>query len=159
MDKYLIKYKNKKFEISADTLASKDLIKIAENQYHIIHNNHSTKIKILNSDLQNGKIDAEINGKKFSYYIENHLQQKINELGFQTKHNNLENEIKAPMPGIVLSVDVQLNDTVTKGQNLIKLEAMKMENIIKSPKEGIIKILNIRPQDKVEKNQILMEIE
>jgi biotin carboxyl carrier protein len=68
-------------------------------------------------------------------------------------------ELKAPMPGLVLDVLVKSGDTVTIGQDLLVLEAMKMENSIKSPQEGVIDEISIQKQDKVEKNQILLSFE
>jgi biotin carboxyl carrier protein len=65
-------------------------------------------------------------------------------------------QIKAPMPGLVLSVLVTEGDEVKKGDNLLVLEAMKMENMIKSPTDGIIKKIEIKQGNKVEKNELLI---
>lgn len=45
-------------------------------------------------------------------------------------------KVTAPMPGTVLNVLVKVGDTVTEGQNLMVLEAMKMENEMLAPKAG-----------------------
>jgi biotin carboxyl carrier protein len=66
-------------------------------------------------------------------------------------------ELKAPMPGLVLSILVKEGDEIKKGDNLLVLEAMKMENIIKSPADVTIKSIRIKPSDKVEKNQVLIQ--
>lgn len=46
--------------------------------------------------------------------------------------------INAPMPGNIVNVQVKAGDTVTKGQVLLVLEAMKMENEIMAPRDGVI---------------------
>jgi len=69
------------------------------------------------------------------------------------------NEVKAPMPGLVLKLIANQGDTVAKGDSLLVLEAMKMENVIKSPGEGIIKSIRVNAGDKVEKNAVLIEFE
>ncbi len=46
--------------------------------------------------------------------------------------------VKAPMPGVVLKVQVQQGQAVKAGQVLIILEAMKMENEIVAPKDGTV---------------------
>ena len=46
--------------------------------------------------------------------------------------------VAAPMPGTILSVNVNVGDSVKKGQLLLVLEAMKMENEIFSPKDGVV---------------------
>ena len=66
------------------------------------------------------------------------------------------NEIKAPMPGLVLDIRVAEGDEVKKGDSILVLEAMKMENIIKSPTDGIIKKINVKKGIAVEKNQVLI---
>lgn len=47
-------------------------------------------------------------------------------------------DVKAPMPGTIISVTVQLGETVKAGQVLCILEAMKMENEIVAPEDGIV---------------------
>jgi biotin carboxyl carrier protein len=67
------------------------------------------------------------------------------------------NEIKAPMPGLILKVLVGAGDTVAKGDNLLVVEAMKMENIIKAPGDGVVSAILTQAGDKVEKNQVLIK--
>lgn len=47
--------------------------------------------------------------------------------------------VKAPLPGNVLSVNVNLGDAVKAGQLLVLIEAMKMENEVFSPSDGVVK--------------------
>jgi len=49
------------------------------------------------------------------------------------------------MPGTVLRVEVAVGATVTKGQTLLVLEAMKMENEIMAPQDGTVTELNVSP--------------
>ena len=65
-------------------------------------------------------------------------------------------QVKAPMPGLVLNILVNEGDEIKKGDSLLVLEAMKMENMIKSPTDGIIKKIEIKQGDKVEKNELLV---
>ena len=51
--------------------------------------------------------------------------------------------IIAPMPGTILSVAVEAGATVTKGQTLLVLEAMKMENEIQAPADGTVREVNV----------------
>ena len=46
--------------------------------------------------------------------------------------------VKAPLPGIILSIDCKVGDTVEKGQGILVLEAMKMENTITAERDGVI---------------------
>jgi propionyl-CoA carboxylase alpha chain len=52
--------------------------------------------------------------------------------------------IISPMPGSIVSVSVEAGQTVTEGQELLIVEAMKMQNMIKSEVEGKIKRVNVK---------------
>ena len=67
-------------------------------------------------------------------------------------------KINAPMPGSILRVNVNKGDSVTKGQSLLILEAMKMENEIKSPVDGKISFIKVAQGDCVNLGQTLLEI-
>jgi biotin carboxyl carrier protein len=69
------------------------------------------------------------------------------------------NVVKAPMPGLVLRVQVKVGDAVKKGDALLVLEAMKMENVIKAEGEGIVKAIKVNEKQAVEKNTLLIEME
>jgi len=51
----------------------------------------------------------------------------------------------APMPGVILDVSVKAGDTVTRGQEIAVLEAMKMQNSVKSPRDGTIAEVCVAP--------------
>ena len=66
--------------------------------------------------------------------------------------------IKAPMPGTVLSFNVSVGDTVSEGQVLAILEAMKMENELVSPASGKVKSIHVEKGSSVVENQIILQI-
>ena len=65
----------------------------------------------------------------------------------------------APMPGLVVRVDVQVGDTVTAGQALVSIEAMKMENELRSKSAGTVKTILVSAGTAVEKGTVLVELE
>jgi|SRR5208337_1279906 len=67
-------------------------------------------------------------------------------------------KVNAPMPGSILKVNVNKGDSVSKGQPLLILEAMKMENEIKSPVDGKIVNIMVGKGQSVNLGQILLEI-
>jgi len=64
--------------------------------------------------------------------------------------------VKAPMPGMVVKVLVEPGETVTFGQGLIVLEAMKMENEIKAAAAGVVDAVSVHPGQAVEKGAALV---
>jgi biotin carboxyl carrier protein len=66
--------------------------------------------------------------------------------------------VKAPLPGTILQVLVKEGDTVSLGQRLLTMEAMKMENNVLSEKSGTIQAVRVKSGDIVSQNDILIEI-
>ena len=67
--------------------------------------------------------------------------------------------VECPMPGRVLSIDVKVGDSVTSGQQVMVLEAMKMENSIESPVSGRVKRIFVEVGQSVQQDDKIMEIE
>ncbi|MCK9364282.1 MAG: acetyl-CoA carboxylase biotin carboxyl carrier protein subunit [Syntrophales bacterium] len=68
-------------------------------------------------------------------------------------------EVKAPMPGKILEVLVNIGDQVNEDDELIILEAMKMENPIYAPVGGTVKEIKVKANDSVDTDQLMMVIE
>jgi biotin carboxyl carrier protein len=66
--------------------------------------------------------------------------------------------IKAPMPGLVRAINVNVGDSVIARQGVVILEAMKMENELRTPRVGVVKEIRVKPGDKVEQGQVLVII-
>jgi glutaconyl-CoA/methylmalonyl-CoA decarboxylase subunit gamma len=68
-------------------------------------------------------------------------------------------DIRAPIPGVILSIHVEEGNTVQAGDELCVLEAMKMKNILHAEQPARIKKIWISVGDSVIHNQLLMEVE
>lgn len=66
--------------------------------------------------------------------------------------------IKAPMPGVIVSVPVTAGQEVSKGDIVVILESMKMQNEFKAPRDGVIHQVRVALGDKVEQNTIMVTI-
>ncbi len=67
--------------------------------------------------------------------------------------------VVSPMPGVILDVKVNVGDTVTTGQCLAILEAMKMENDIPAPADGKVVDIKVKKGDTVETDSVLIVLE
>ncbi|HKH93172.1 MAG TPA: biotin/lipoyl-containing protein [Gemmatimonadaceae bacterium] len=65
----------------------------------------------------------------------------------------------APMPGMIVRVNVQVGDRVQQGQGLVVMEAMKMENELRAPAAATVKAVLAQPGSAVEKGALLIELE
>lgn len=131
-----------------------DIITNSDGSYHAIYKGKSYTVKV--KDEKESFLNLEINKTKFKIQVKNELDVLLAQMGMDKKVGEKFDELKAPMPGMVLKVLVKAGDTVKKGDGLLVLEAMKMENNIKTPGDAIVKEVLIETGDKVEKNQILI---
>lgn len=65
-------------------------------------------------------------------------------------------EVRAPIPGVIVSIAVQPGEDVKSGQELLVIEAMKMKNIIRSPRRGVIEKIKITPGQTVKHQDVLL---
>lgn len=64
--------------------------------------------------------------------------------------------LTAPMPGIIVSVDVSVDDRVQRGQPIITLEAMKMKNALLAPHDGVVAEVLARAGQRVDSGDVLV---
>lgn len=67
--------------------------------------------------------------------------------------------VRAPMPGMVVKVEVGVGDEVAVGQGVAVVEAMKMENELSAPADGRVSAVRVEPGESVAKDQVLVEFE
>jgi pyruvate carboxylase subunit B len=67
--------------------------------------------------------------------------------------------VRAPMPGMIVRVEVEAGDRVSAGQGVVIVEAMKMENELKAEAPGIVSKILVEPGTAVEKGMVLIEFE
>ncbi|MDQ7816140.1 MAG: biotin/lipoyl-containing protein [Melioribacteraceae bacterium] len=124
------------------------LLKVDEKPYEIASNK-----------LENGRYGFLLDGWYFDTMVRTKLQEHASELMRNKMRESHKAEFKAPMPGLVLKIIKQKGASVSIGDPLIILEAMKMENELRSTASGIITGVNVKEGDSVEKGVIIMTIE
>src|SRR6266508_2149946 len=122
---------------------------------------------------KDGKLELLIGGKRVTAYVSSDSAKRWVTVNGQTfvltkpaagaqrrgaGHDHA-SELAAPMPGQVRAVNVAEGESVTKGQTLLVLEAMKMEIRIQAPRAGKVMKLLVKQGQTVEREQILIEIE
>jgi biotin carboxyl carrier protein len=127
-------------------------------QYHILYEGKSYRVELLDFD-KNKKLKFKINGKLAEVDVKDRNDLILAEMGFAVSGATKTEEIKAPMPGLLIDIKVAIGDQVKIGDPLLVLEAMKMENILKSPCDGIIQSILSKKGDIVEKNKVLIKFQ
>lgn len=147
------------FDIAADDIKNLDAITTAPNHYHILKDNIPYKAEVTESDFLSKHYTVTVNNNTYTVAIANELDFLIKEMGFEIGAAKQVNEIKAPIPGLILEISVTEGQEVKENESLLILEAMKMENSFLSPRDGVIKSIAVSKGDIVEKGQLLIEFE
>jgi len=134
-----------------------DFIKINDYQYHLIYQNQSFNIDVVKLNHAEKTMVLKINSVKYNLELKDKYDELLHKLGMDAGAGKKINQIKAPMPGMVLNILVNEGSEVKKGDILLVLEAMKMENMLKSPADGTVKKIAVQKGNAVEKNQLLIQ--
>ena len=98
-------------------------------------------------------------GNLYHVQVEDERAQRLATLGgIKSSFTRGEYQLKAPMPGMVVEIPVEVGQTVSQGEVLVILESMKMQNELKSPCSGIVTHVRVTLGDSIEHNQVLMLI-
>jgi acetyl/propionyl-CoA carboxylase alpha subunit len=136
-----------------------DMVEIKDGNFHIIYNNRSYNAEILEADYKSKSFLIKINNSKYSIELKDRFDILLDQLGMSNANAAKVNDIKAPMPGLIVDIKVEIGDIVKKGDTILILEAMKMENVLKASGEGKIKAIKVSVKQNVEKNQVMIEFE
>ncbi len=136
-----------------------DLIQENTARFHVLRHHRSFQLEVVEADREAKTFTIKVNGELFSFTAKDRFDLLLEELGMDDALTNKVDDLKAPMPGLVLDVLVKAGDTVAEGDQLLILEAMKMENVLKATSEGLIKNINIQKGDNVQKNDVMIEFE
>lgn len=152
---------NSKFEFKKQTndLENIDVLNLTETKAHVLANHQSYETEIKKADVNAKTYSVSVNNTLYEVKIENDLDVLIKEMGFEVGAGKVVNSIKAPMPGLILEINVNEGNEVAEGDTLLILEAMKMENALVSPRAGVIKKIEISKGEAVDKGDLLIEFE
>ena len=147
------------FDFSEEDIQKQDFINISQNECHLLFKNQSHLLQVVKKDLLQKTYQVKINSNIYEVKISNQLDLLIKKLGLSLGKAHLENEIKAPMPGMILEINVEEGQSVKAGESLLVLEAMKMENTITASNDATIKSISVTQGQTVAKKELLIELE
>lgn len=158
---------NNKYQYNIDTKANDVLIddskihadikQLSPDTWHIIEQLKSYNVTLVSFDNVAKTAQIRVNNNIYNIAAKDRFDLLLDQMGLTDLAGARVSELKAPMPGLVLTVFIEDGATVQKGDSLFILEAMKMENIIKSPVDAVVKTIKVKPGDKLEKGQVLLQ--
>jgi biotin carboxyl carrier protein len=114
--------------------------------------------RISKSDEEDGQTyEIQIAGQRFEVYVEDEREKALAGAA-KSPHASGEAMVRAPMPGLVVGIPLEVGTSVARGQAVIVLEAMKMENDLPSPIAGTIKEVRVSKGQAVNQGDVLVVI-
>ncbi|MFT7589325.1 MAG: biotin carboxyl carrier protein, partial [Limisphaerales bacterium] len=110
-----------------------DLKVVGKNSYHIIRNGKSYYAELVAIDESAKQMVLRVNGHKHEIIIKDRFDALLEQLGMEDLAGSRVEDLKAPMPGLVLDIMIEAGQSISKGDPVLILEAMKMENVLKAP--------------------------
>jgi len=166
---YVAKIKDKSFKIDINEMDGKLEVKLdgksiavdfvqvkAPNFFSFLADNKSFDVEIIRNSEGYW---VNMNGRRYECVLEDERISKIKDIAGFKKEILHEKELKTPMPGLVVGVEVKEGEMVKAGQGIAIVEAMKMENELKAKCDGKVKKIRVKPGQKVEKNEVLIIFE
>ena len=106
-----------------------------------------------------GAFDLSIGGYRLQVEALDERARVIRELSGAAGKKSGPANLMAPMPGLVVRVNVREGEAVRAGQGLVVMEAMKMENELRATANATVKRVAVTPGSAVEKGALLLELE
>jgi len=134
-------------------------IEVKDGKFHIIKDRKSYTVEVVGADEAQKTFELKVNNNIYKAKVEDRFDLLLQQLGMDNLATAAVKELKAPMPGLVLKIEVEPGQAVKEGEALVVLEAMKMENVLKSPADVTVKSIRVTEGIAVEKNEVLIEFE
>ena len=119
---------------------------IGEEDYQMVINGQSTPVKLISHGEQTF---IHAFGRNFELDV-------IDPVDRAAEQSGSSNAVKAPMPGIMIEVNVTPGQQVSAGEPLLSIESMKIMTVVKAWRDGVIESVNYAEGDAFEKSAVLV---
>ena len=140
--------------VSGERTVACDVADLGNGAYSVILDGNQYAVRV--RPTGKGEYEATVGGRAMTIQTVDHRSLSRRRGG---SADGAVREIRAPMPGKVVSVQVSEGDTVQRGQGLLVVEAMKMQNEIRSPRDGRVASVNATAGDSVGSGEILVVVD
>lgn len=134
-------------------------LQLPAGNYSIVLDGRSYVAQVIRVDKEAKTVTIVIDQQEYEVAIEEPIDQLLAEMGIKDAMTRKVNDIKAPMPGLVLKVLVTPGQAIKKGDPVLILEAMKMENVFKATVDAVVKEVKVTERTAVEKGEVLVILE
>lgn len=173
MPRYTVTVNDREFDITLDYHAEQlEVVVNGQKREVVVHQLQDTRMLIL-IDNRSLEVDVRTNGghtssgervvfmrgREIPVSIEDYALARMRKAAGISSKPGAEKHFKAPMPGLVVEIKVEVGQVVKSGEPLVLIEAMKMENVLKAKAAGTVKAVVVTKGQSVEKGDTLVEFE
>lgn len=97
-------------------------------------------------------------GSLFTAYVEDEREKRLRAALAGKVAEHADFHLKAPMPGMIVSIPVHEGQLIQKGDVLVVLESMKMQNELRSPRDGKVVRVRVEAGDRVEQKETMLSV-
>jgi pyruvate carboxylase subunit B len=133
-----------------------DLRQMSEHRYSVLLHRESLTL-LVEKDERSYTVMA--NGVRHEVEVLSERDRMLKDYGTRSGSTTSRLEIHAPMPALIVKVEVEVGERVDRGTGLLVLEAMKMENEVKAHQTARVKEIYVTAGKPVEKGELLMLLE
>lgn len=164
MSRYITTINGKTFEIDIDKDGNilvngekreVDFVALRPSLYNIVMQNRSYEMVL---DEHDGEYEVMLRGRLYTGEVLDERAQLLATQRTGTGATSGEISIKAPMPGLVVTIPVSEGQEIKSGQTVVILESMKMQNELKAPRDGTIARISAQAGQTVEQGKLLVTI-
>jgi pyruvate carboxylase subunit B len=165
MTKYVVRMDGKDYVVTVDAdglvavegvFEHIDIRPLGNDTFAVLLGNRSTSIALRS---RGNSYDVLVGCHQIEARVESEREKLLREYATESSKGHHRYEIRAPMPALVTRVEVHVGDSVSPGQGLVVLEAMKMENEIRAHQAGTVKEVHVAQGSPVEKGELLILLE
>ncbi len=153
----------KKFSIEGENVNGMQLAvdykRLSESDAHILLNHHSFNASVISFNAEEKKVVVRVNGNDYEVALKDQTDLLLEKLGLSSASKQKVNNLKAPMPGLIVAIPATEGQALKKGDAVLVLEAMKMENVIKAPADVTVKKIKVQLKQAVEKGEVMVEFD
>jgi biotin carboxyl carrier protein len=124
--------------------------------FQVVQGGRNFRVHVVSVDTPSQTVVLKVNGKRAEVKLTTEIDRMLQRLGIHAKAGARAGDVRAPMPGQIMSVLVEPGQAVEKGEPLLVLVAMKMENVIKATASGTVAKVLAQPGENVQKGQALL---
>ena len=133
------------------------VVRQSTTEFFVTAGGRATRVVAIQEDVSSVRLLA--GGRILSATVESERSKLLKQYARSTGTARRKTDVYAPMPALVVRVEVEVGQEVAAGQGLLVLEAMKMENEIRAHQAGRVKSIHVQQGKPVEKGELLVVLE